>query len=91
MLCNNYFSDIGLDRSTVEERVSEAGFTGSNVVEFIYASPNATPQTAFDWWMENPENNAAILSADSTVIGIAYVTSDESLFGGYFVVLMANP
>ena len=91
MLCNNYFSPIGLDRSTPEERAARAGFTGSNVNEFIYASPNATPQTAFDWWMENPQNNAAILSADSTAIGIAYVTSDESLFGGYFVVITARP
>jgi hypothetical protein len=41
--------------------------------------------------MSNPQNNAAILSADTTAIGIAYVTSDESLFGGYFVVITARP
>ena len=91
MLCNNYFSDIGLDRSTAEERVSRAGLGATTVAEFIYASPNATPQAAFDWWMEKPENNAAILSDDFSVIGVSYVTSEESLFGGYFVVLMANP
>ncbi|HJS18868.1 MAG TPA: LysM peptidoglycan-binding domain-containing protein [Anaerolineales bacterium] len=91
MLCNHYFSDIGLDKSTPEERVSRAGFTASEVAEFIYASPNATPQTAFDWWMSNPQNSEDLLQADSTVIGVAYVTSDESLFGGYFVVITAKP
>ena len=90
MLCNNYFSDIGLDKSTPEERVSRAGFTASEVAELIYASPNATPQTAFDWWMSNPQNSENLLQADSTVIGVAYVASDESLFGGYFVVIIAK-
>jgi uncharacterized protein YkwD len=90
MLCNNYFSSIGLDRSTPEERVSRAGFSASTLAEHIYASPTGTPQAAFDWWMSNPQNRENILRADFTVIGIAYVSSDESLFGGYFVVIMAN-
>jgi len=90
MLCNNYFSNIGLDKSTPEERVSRAGFTGTGVAEVIYASPSADPQTALNWWMNNPENKAALLNADSNVLGVAYVKSDQSLFGGYFVVITAK-
>ena len=91
MLCNNYFSDLGLDRSTPEERVSQAGFTASGVAEHIYASQAGTPQTAFDWWMDKQQNRDSILSADFMQAGISYVSSDDSLFGSYFVVVMANP
>jgi uncharacterized protein YkwD len=90
MLCNNYFSNIGLDKSTPEERVSRAGFTGTGVAEVIYASPTADPQTALTWWLNDPQNKESLLKADSNAVGIAYVKSDESLFGGYFVVITAK-
>jgi uncharacterized protein YkwD len=90
MLCNNYFSDIGLDKSTPQDRVSKAGSTASSVVEVIYAAPAATPQAALDWWMNNPQSHDNLLKADLTAVGIAYVKSDKSLFGGYFVVVMAK-
>ena len=90
MLCNNYFSDIGLDKSTPEERATRAGFTGSGVAEVIYASDTATPQEAFDWWMSDSQNSEALLQANATILGIAYVKSDQSLFGSYFVVLTST-
>ena len=91
MLCNNYFSDIGLDKSTPEERVSRAGFTASDVAEFIYASPTATPQDALNWWLNDAQNKENLLQADFTVLGVAYVKSTDSLFGSYFVVITAKP
>lgn len=90
MLCNNYFSSIGLDKSTPEERAVRAGFTGSNVAELIYASPAGTPQDAIDWWTRNEQNREVLLNGNSTVMGIAYVESNASLFGGYFVVMTAQ-
>jgi uncharacterized protein YkwD len=91
MLCYNYFSDIGLDKSTPQDRVARAGFTASSVVEAIYAAPDATPQAALDWWTKNPQNLTNLTKADLTLIGVAYVKSDTSLFGGYFVVVAAKP
>lgn len=91
MLCNNYFSDIALDKSTPQDRVAKAGFTASSVVEVIYAAPAATPQTAVDWWMNNQESHDRLLQSDLTAIGLAYVKSTNSLFGGYFVVVAAKP
>src|SRR5512139_68891 len=90
MLCNNYFSNIGLDKSIPEERVTRAGFTGTGVAEVIYASPTADPQASLDWWLNNPQNKDALLKADSNVLGVAYVKSTQSLFGGYFVVITAK-
>ena len=94
MLCNDYLSHIGLDGSTPEERVQEAGFTASLVLEDLYALHPAyggNPQSAFDWWMGDADSKADLLNANTTVVGIAYVTSDESMLGGYFIVLSATP
>jgi uncharacterized protein YkwD len=94
MLCNNYLSHLGLDGSTPEDRVQKAGFTASLVLEDLYALHPAfggNPQSAFDWWMSDDDSKADLLNANTTAVGIAYVTSDDSLLGGYFVVLSAKP
>lgn len=93
MLCNNYLSHIGLNGSTPESRVKAAGFNASLVVEDLYALHPAyggNPQSAVTWWMSDPTSKADLLNANTTVFGVAYVTSDESLLGGYFVVVMAK-
>lgn len=94
MLCNDYLSHIGLDGSTPEDHVREAGFTASLVLENLYALHPAyggNPQSAFNWWMSDSDSRADLLNANTTAVGIAYVTSDESLLGGYFVVISARP
>lgn len=94
MLCNNYLSHNGLNGSTPQSRVEAAGFKASLVLEDLYALHPAyggNPQSAFDWWMSDPASKADLLNANTTVFGIAYVTSDESLLGGYFVVVSAKP
>ena len=94
MLCNNYLSHNGLNESTPQSRAEAAGFTSSPVLEELYALHPAyggNPQSAFTWWMSQPDAKADLLNANTTVFGIAYATSDESLLGGYFVVLSAKP
>jgi uncharacterized protein YkwD len=49
------------------------------------------PQAAFNWWTSDPTSHANILNANVTEIGIAYVVSEKSLLGGYFVVVFAKP
>ena len=94
MLCNNYLSHLGLDGSTPESRLQEAGFPAYLVLENLYALHPAyggNPQSALDWWMSDTDSRADLLNANTTVLGIAYVSSDESLLGGYFVVVSARP
>jgi uncharacterized protein YkwD len=94
MLCNNYLSHNGLNGSTPQSRAEAAGFTGSLILEDLYALHPAyggNPQSAFAWWMSQPGSKADLLNANTTVFGVAYATSDESLLGGYFVVLSAKP
>jgi uncharacterized protein YkwD len=94
MLCNDYFSPLGLNGSTPEDRVEAAGFDASLVVELLYAlhpSLGGNPPSALDWWLNNPDSRDDLLNANTTDFGIAYVSSEESLFGGYFVVVAASP
>lgn len=92
MLCNNYFSHRSESNgSTPDTRVSQTGFTATLVLETIYAAPNATPQQALDWWKAHSEDNDALLNTNTSLVGISYVTSNQSLFGGYFVVVIAQP
>jgi uncharacterized protein YkwD len=94
MLCNDYFSPMGLDGSTPEGRVEAAGFNASLVVENRFALHPAfggNPQAALDWWLNDPDARADLLNENTTVMGIAYAFSEDSLFGGYFVVVSAQP
>ena len=95
MVCNNYFSHLGLSGSTPEARVQAQGYTASVVTENLYALHPAygiNPQTAFNWWMNNDaDSRANILDPNVTEIGISYQVYDRSLFGGYFVVVFAKP
>ena len=94
MLCNDYFSPMGLDGSTPEDRIEAAGFDASLVVENRFALHPAfggNPQAAIDWWLNDPDARADLLNANTTVMGIAYAFSEDSLFGGYFVVVSAQP
>ena len=94
MLCNNYLSHLGLNGSTPAERVNAQGFNASLVLENLYAlhpANGGNPQSAFDWWLSDPTSRADLLNSTTTVFGIAYVTSDKSLLGGYFVVVSAKP
>ena len=93
MLCNNYLDHSGPNGSTPQSRVQAAGFTASLVLEDLYALAPAyggNPQSAMNWWMSDPTSKADLLNANTTVFGIAYVSSDKSLLGGYFVVVSAK-
>ncbi len=94
MLCNNYLGHAGLDGSTPQDRVRKAGFTASLVLEDLFALHPAyggNPQAAFNWWMSDPTSKADLLNPNTTAFGIAYVSSEQSLLGGYFVVVSAKP
>ncbi len=90
LLCNNYLTHTGLNGSTPESRAKDAGFNGSSIVEDLYALHPAlggNPQSAVNWWMSDATSKADLLNPNTTVFGIAYVSSDKSLLGGYFVVV----
>ncbi len=94
MLCTNSLGHVGSDGSTPQTRVQKAGFTASLVVEDVFALHPAyggNPQAAVNWWMSDPTSKADLLNPNTTVFGVAYVSSEKSMLGGYFVVVSAKP
>ncbi|MBK9927963.1 MAG: LysM peptidoglycan-binding domain-containing protein [Anaerolineales bacterium] len=95
MLCNNYFSPLGLkDNSTVKQRVTAQGYTASTVAENLYAlqpSYGMTAQAAFNWWNKNKEARENMLNPNVAEMGVTYVSDENTLFGAYFVVTFAKP
>jgi uncharacterized protein YkwD len=94
MLCSDYFGPIGLNGSTTQTRVKAQGYNATLLFEELYAlSPanGGNPLAAFNWWMNNTQKRSEILNSNVTELGIAYVSSEESLFGGYFVLILAKP
>lgn len=94
MLCNDYFSPIGLDGSTAQSRIAKQGYSASVVVENLYALHPAfgmSPQAAFNWWNKNTAYRDNMLNPNVTEIGIAYVADEDTLFGAYFVVTFGKP
>ncbi|MFT3895045.1 MAG: CAP domain-containing protein [Anaerolineales bacterium] len=94
LLCSNTLSHTGSNGSTPQSRVQASSFTASLVVEDLYAlSPvyGGNAQSAFNWWNSDPASKADLLNPNTTVFGVAYVSSDKSLLGGYFVVVSAKP
>ena len=91
MACNDFFSHTSSDGSTVGERVTNQGYSWSWVGENIYAGSSATPQSAFDWWMNSAPHRANLLSPNYTDIGIGYIYEPNSLYKGYFTAVFARP
>jgi uncharacterized protein YkwD len=94
MICNDYLSHIGLNGSTPQTRVTAQGYKATLLFENLFAlSPanGGNPLAAFNWWMNDPEQRAEVLNPGTTDIGIAYVSSPDSLLGGYFVLITAKP
>ena len=94
MLCNNYLSHIGLNGSTPETRVKAQGYSATIVFENLFAlSPanGGSPSAAFNWWLNDAVQRSQVLNTQTTDFGVAYVSSPDSLLGGYFVVISARP
>lgn len=94
MICNEYMSPNGLNGSTPQTRVRTAGYTASLVIENrFFSNPvnSDLPLVAFNYWMGFSQYRAELLNTNTTEIGVAYVASDQSIFGGIFVVITAKP
>lgn len=95
MACNNLLSHTGSDGSSWYQRVERQGFANSaSARENIYAgdpSFGGDPNGAFNWWMNSQIHRDNILFRDISVIGIGYVYSPSSQFGGYYTAVFARP
>lgn len=94
MACNHFVNHSGSNGSTWYDRISVQGYAYGRATENIYVGNpqfGGTPQGAFDWWMNSQVHRDNILDPQVTEIGIGYVFSAASEFGGYYTLNFARP
>ncbi len=84
MSSNNFFSHVGSDGSTFDQRILAQGYNYGWAAENI-AKGYATQQAVFDAWMNSPGHRANMMSAEPTEFGLAWAP------GNYWVLEMARP
>ncbi len=90
MACFSLLSHTGSNGSSIQQRVSAAGYSGS-AMEIIYGGGGAYPKTAFDWWMNDPPHRAVILDTSVTDVGAGFAFVENSTYGDYYTVDFGGP
>jgi uncharacterized protein YkwD len=95
MACNDNISHTGTDGSTWYDRVRKQGFANYNSArENIYVGNPAfggNANGAFTWWMNSEIHRKTLMNADQKLIGISYIYSDSSTYGGNYTTVFARP
>ena len=88
MACNNFMKHSGSDGSWTGDRVSEAGYSNPYYLELLAIG---LPQDAMNQWHIEKADWSAVLNSRVTEIGVGYVFSKYSAYGGYWTVNMGGP
>jgi uncharacterized protein YkwD len=88
MACGNFLSHTGSDGSWVGDRLKKAGYDTYSYQEIIAIG---SPLDAMSQWQSDQPHWDMVLSPAMKDIGVGYVYSAASQFGGYFTVDFASP
>jgi uncharacterized protein YkwD len=88
MACNNFMKHSGSVGSWTGDRVSEAGYTNPYYLELLAIG---LPQDAMNQWRTEKDQWDLVLNSRVTEIGVGYVFSKFSAYGGYWTVDMGGP
>jgi len=86
MACFSLLSHTGTNGSTIQQRIAAAGYGATFSEEMIYGGYGAYPQTAFDWWMNEPAHRAVIMDTRVRDIGVGFAFVEDSAHGDYYTV-----
>jgi hypothetical protein len=87
MACNNFMKHSGSDGSWTGDRVTDAGYTNPYYLEILAIG---LPQDAMNQWRIEKNDWSAVLNSRVTEIGVGYVFSKFSAYGGYWTVVMGG-
>ena len=87
MACNNFMKHSGSDGSWTGDRVTDAGYTEPYYLEILAIG---LPQDAMNQWRIEKADWSAVLNSRVTEIGVGYVFSKFSAYGGYWTVVMGG-
>jgi len=88
MACNNFMKHSGSDGSWTGDRVTDTGYTDPYYLEILAIG---LPQDAMNQWRIEKADWSAVLNSRVTEIGVGYVFSKFSAYGGYWTVVMGGP
>ncbi|MBN2119302.1 MAG: hypothetical protein JW730_22210 [Anaerolineales bacterium] len=90
MACNNSDRLIhsGSDGSWTGDRLSRAGYTNTYYLELLAIG---LPGDAMNQWRIEKDQWSTVLNSRVTEIGVGYVFSKFSAYGGYWTVVMGGP
>ena len=87
MACNNFMKHSGSDGSWTGDRVTDAGYMEPYYLEILAIG---LPQDAMNQWRIEKADWSAVLNSRVTEIGVGYVFSKFSAYGGYWTVVMGG-
>src|SRR5215211_900878 len=87
MACNNFMKHSGSDSSWTGDRVTDAGYQNPYYLEILAIG---LPQDAMNQWRIEKNDWSAVLNSRVTEIGVGYVFSKFSAYGGYWTVVMGG-
>ena len=88
MACNDFLEHSGSDGTWVGDRLAQAGYPHSYYFEVLAIG---LPQDALNQWRNDKTQWEAIINSRVTEIGVGYVFSKFSSYGGYWTVDMGGP
>jgi uncharacterized protein YkwD len=84
MATNNYFSHTSLDGRTFDQRILNAGYTGSYPLGENIAAGQTTPQNVVAAWMGSTGHCQNIMSGSYHAVGVGYAFSASSTYRHYW-------
>ena len=88
MACNDFMKHSGSDGSWTGDRLSDAGYPHPYYLELLAIG---LPQDAMNQWRLEDDQWDSVINSRVTEIGVGYVFSKFSSYGGYWTVLMGGP
>jgi uncharacterized protein YkwD len=89
MACNNFMKHSGSDGSWTGDRVTKAGYSNPYYLELLAIG---LPQDAMNQWRTDRDKTLweSVINSRVTEIGVGYVFSKFSAYGGYWTVVMGG-
>ena len=84
MAANNYFSHTSLDGRTFDQRIRDAGYTGSGPLGENIAAGQSSPQSVVNGWMGSPGHCRNIMDPAFRAIGVGYAYEASSTYRHYW-------
>ena len=84
MATQNYFSHTSLDGRTFDQRIRNAGYSGSFPLGENLAAGVPNPQSLVDGWMNSPGHCANIMNGGYRSTGVGYAFSSSSTYRHYW-------